>query len=269
ADISGTDDDALLDDLVARASSAIENYCDRKFNYDTYRERYDGDGTTELVIKQYPIGQVTMLSVGTTDVIQFTNVNADAWNAYISVSSTTMTLVIQGGANDGSDSLTLADYTITTLVAAINALGKGWSASVQLSDYGVWDASELMPCSAKECLDSYAYLDCPNEPASEYKVYSDVGTIYLPTGFSSGVQNIIVRYTAGFSTMPDDLVQITLDLVNVYYKSRKTDSTVKAERLGDHAITYAAEGGGGARDIPAHIAKRLAPYKRWSRLGVA
>ncbi len=38
------------------------------------------------------------------------------------------------------------------------------------------------------------------------------------------------------------------------------------EKLGDHYIKYSQEGGGGARDIPGHIAKRLAPYMRW-RLG--
>jgi hypothetical protein len=73
-----------------------------------------------------------------------------------------------------------------------------------------------------------------------------------------------VRYTAGYVTTPADLEQICIDLVNTYLKSRTYDSSIKSEKLGDHSITFATEsGGGGARDIPSHIAKRLAPYKKF------
>lgn len=267
AGITVTTDDDLIDTLLLRATSAIESYCDRKFQYDTYRERYDGDGTYELLLRQYPIGEVKYLSIGTAGVIKITNVNSDAYNARIRVTSTSMILSVLGGANDGSDTLTLTDYTLTTLVTAINALGTGWTATLNLSDYGVWNAEEILPVSGLECLSSYAYVQCPNEPKSDYEIYAGKGIIYLPTGFSSGHNNIIIRYAAGYSTIPANLVQITIDLVNTYYLSRKTDSTVREERLGDHKIVYADEGGGGARDIPQHIAKRLAPYMRW-RLAV-
>ena len=263
AGITITTDDDLIDDLLNRATSAIESYCDRKFQHDIYRERYDGDGTTELLLKQYPIDEVKLLAVGFTDAIRITNTSSDAYNARIRVTDDSIVLTILGGTNDGSDTLTLTDYTLTTLVAAIIALTKGWSATLQLSSYGVWNAEEILNCSGLECLDNYAYVQCPNEPASDFEIYANKGMVYLATGFASGHNNVIVRYAAGYSTMPDDLVQITIDLTNVYYKSRATDSTMKSERLGDHWKTYADEGGGGARDIPQHIAKRLAPYKRF------
>ncbi len=266
AGISGTDDDALLDQLVLRATSAIESYCGRKFQHDTYRERYDGSGDTELYLNQSPITEIKMLSVGSTDVIKLKNTSTDAYNAYVVVNSTSMILTIQGGGDDGSNTLVLTDYTLTTLVAAIEAL-TGWTAALQLSAYGIWNAEELLPCSGLEAHDSYANVQAPDVPEYNFKVYADRGGIHLSTGFPLGYQNIIVSYAAGYSTMPDDLIQICLDLVNVYYKSRTTDSTVEAEKLGDHSIKYSKEGGGGARDIPTHIAKRLAPYMRW-RLAV-
>jgi len=265
AGITVTTDDDLIDTLLLRATSAIESYCDRKFQHDTYRERYDGDGTCDLLLRQYPIDEVKYLSVGATDVIRITNTSSDAYNARVRVTDSSMVLTILGGTNDGSDTLTLTDYTVTSLVAAIVALTKGWSATVQT--YGVWNAEEILPISGLECLDSYAYVQCPDEPESDFEIYANKGIVHLGTRFTSGVNNIIVRYAAGYSTIPQDLVQITIDLANVYYLSRKTDSTVKEERLGDHKIVYANEGGGGARDIPQHIAKRLAPYMRW-RLAV-
>lgn len=262
AGIDVTTYDDLIDTLLLRATSAIESYCDRKFQEDTYREKYNGDGTNELLLKQYPITELKYLSVGAVDAIKITNVNSDAYNSRIRVTSASMVLSVLGGANDGSDTLTLTDYTLTTLVTAINALGTGWTATLNLSAYGVWNAEEIMPVSGLECLDSYAYVQCPDEPESDFEIYANKGMVYLPTGFPSGHNNIIVRYAAGYSTIPADLVQITIDLANTYYLSRKTDSTVKSEKLGDHSITYSNEGGGGARDIPSHIAKRLAPYMR-------
>jgi hypothetical protein len=266
ADISGTDDDDLLDQLVVRATSAMESFCGRKFQHDTYRERYNGTGDTELYLKQYPLTEIKMLSIGTTDVIKFKNTSTDAYNAYVRVSSTSMILTIQGGTDDGSNTLTLTDYTITTLTAAIEAL-TGWTATAVNSGYGVWNAEEILPASGLECHDSYAYVQCPDVPECSFRTDDNKGVIRLSTGFPVGYQNVIVSYAAGYSTMPDDLIQICLDLVNVYYKSRKTDSTVEAEKLGDHYIKYSKDGGGGARDIPAHIQKRLAPYRKW-RLAV-
>lgn len=274
--------DTLIDALVDRATSALEAYCGHSFGEDTYRHRFDGDGTTSLFLPEFPVTQVTLLSTALQDVIRIKNTSSDAWNAYVEVVesasdpsvSSTMNLVIQGGDDDGSEPLTLSSYTLTTLVTAINALVKGWTATLNHSDWGVWDAPELLPCSGLHCLNSYAYVQTPYESEIDFAIIGqrnppyngNVGELRLPIGFANGKQNVIVRYTAGYPTIPDDLEQICLDLVKVYFKSRNTDSTVKSEKLGDHSIAYSEEGGGGARDIPAHIAKRLAPYKRWSEI---
>lgn len=259
AGVTITTDDDLLDDLVNRATSAIENYCDRKFTYDTYRERYDGDGTTDLLLNQYPIGEVKLLSVGIAYAIRIKNTSSDAYNAHIRITNESMVLTILGGTNDGSDTLTLTDYTFTTLITAITDLSKGWSATLALSDYGVWNAEELLVISGWECLDNDAYIPCPYESESDFQIYADEGILHFSAGFPTGHRNIIVRYAAGYSVMPGDLTQICIDLVNVYYKSRKKDLSVKSEKLGDHSITMTTD----SRNIPDHIAKRLAPYKKW------
>jgi hypothetical protein len=262
AGVTGTDDDTLIGHLINRATSAIEKYCDRTLRSTSYREQYDGNGDYELLLNEYPITAVEFLATGRRDMLRVTNTSSDAFNARVTVDVTNMTLYIDGGTNDGNDELTLASYTLTTLVTAINALGKSWSATLQSSDYGVWNADEILPVMGLECLDSYAYVQIPDEPQSDYQIYANQGVIYCPSGFPSGHNNITIRYTAGHSTTPADLEQICIDLVNTYYRSRETDSTVKSEKLGDHTITYSNEGGGGARDIPQHIAKRLAPYMK-------
>lgn len=263
--------DALITNLINRASGAIENYCDRTFASTAYRERYDGDSSTTLYLRQWPVTAVTLVSTSIVAPVRITNTSSDAFRAYISVGetgdlSTSLTLTIQGGTNDGSDTLAFAargTYTLATLVTAINALGKSWTATLDISTEQYWDAVEILPVMGYECLNEDVYLSVPYDPCEGYKVSANRGEIYLPGGFYSGVQNVLVRYTAGYATIPTDLEQICIDLVQLYYKSRTVDTSVKAERLDDHAITYADDGGGGARDIPRHLRRRLASYKRW------
>lgn len=266
AKITHDNDNTLIGTLIERAQGAIEAYCDRAFDTTTYRERYDGDGSIELFLQNYPVTEIKLLSTSKVDAVRITNTNSDAYNAHVKVTSTTMTLSIDGGTNDGTDDLTLSSYTLTTLVAAIIALGKSWSATLNLSAYGVWDAIEILPCSGLECLDSYAYVKVPYEPKEEYEIDEDMGQIYLSSGFPSGHKNITVWYVAGYSstTMPKNLVQICIDLVNIYYQNRGTSTGIKSEKLGDHTITFADEG---SERLPKDIIERLAPYMKW-RLAV-
>lgn len=56
--------------------------------------------------------------------------SASATAATVQVTSTTITLVITGGANAGTDAIKFSDYlTVTLMVAAINALNEGWVAT--------------------------------------------------------------------------------------------------------------------------------------------
>jgi hypothetical protein len=261
AGITHTDDDTLIGYLISRATDAIEKYCDRTLRSASYRQRYDGKGYKELLLDEYPVTAVTSLSTGIADVIRITNTTSDAWHTGIKITSTTMTLSIDGGTNDGSDDLTLSSYTIETLVTAINALGKGWSATTTISDYAVWDADEILPTSGLNCLDRNAYVSVPQKTEQDFIVDEYVGSITLPTGFPSGDQNVTVRYTAGYATTPADLEQICIDLVNTYYRGRKRDMSVKSEKLSDHSITFVD----GSFGLPKEIRIRLAPYKKWSR----
>lgn len=254
------DDDAALTTLLTNATSAIEKYCDRILDSTTGREFYDGTGDYELYANNYPITAITLLSVGRQPVLRINNTDSTAWNAHVTVDATTMTLTINGGTNDGTDELTLATYTITTLAAAIIAKLKGWGATVSISDYGVWSAEEIIPCPALRCFDTdYAYVECPDEPETDFKYEANTGRLYLGTGFPIGRQNVTLKYTYGYTTVPGDLEQICNDLMNLWWQGRRTDYSLKSERLGDHWKTM-AEGG---HDIPDHFQKRLAPYKKY------
>ena len=69
--------------------------------------------------------------------------------------------------------------------------------------------------------------------------------------WAAGIQIITVTYTHGHATIPDDIVGVcTRAAARVYQaglRSAEVDAVpgVQAESLGDHSVTYSAEGGGG------------------------
>ena len=53
--------DTLLENLIKRVSSFVDNYCDRTIETTTHTEYYDGNGTDRLYTLNYPITSVTNL----------------------------------------------------------------------------------------------------------------------------------------------------------------------------------------------------------------
>lgn len=81
------------------------------------------------------------------------NSSADATGATITISGTTLTLVVTGGANAGTSTINLAhaDYdTLGELVTAINALAKGWVANRLGASANV--SADLESIGATSCL---------------------------------------------------------------------------------------------------------------------
>jgi hypothetical protein len=60
--VAGIDDDALLTDLIARASDAIVAHCGRAFAAADYDEYHDGDGSDIVLLDQRPVISVSALS---------------------------------------------------------------------------------------------------------------------------------------------------------------------------------------------------------------
>lgn len=58
-------DAARLSTLIAAASAAIVRFCGRAFVSTAYTETYSGDGTTELLLRHYPL--ITLTTVTITD----------------------------------------------------------------------------------------------------------------------------------------------------------------------------------------------------------
>jgi len=56
--LGGEEDDAVLAQLIAAASAAIERYCGRRFGPGRYTEYHDGRGSVWLVLDERPVQEV-------------------------------------------------------------------------------------------------------------------------------------------------------------------------------------------------------------------
>jgi len=59
--ITDTNSDSILADLVSGISKQIETDCNRVFSKKDYTEYYDGEGSDSLPLRQYPINSITSI----------------------------------------------------------------------------------------------------------------------------------------------------------------------------------------------------------------
>jgi hypothetical protein len=263
--ITGSTDDTLITALIARSTSAIQKETDRDLLETTYRELQDWDGSSDIMAEQYPIISIQLLSTTRDQAFGIKNTSSDSYNSYVQITDSTMTLVVQGGTNAGSNAITLTDHsTITALQAAITALSAGWEMTTPTSQVAIWSPTELLPISGLMTKDGFAYVEIPGEADNEFVIDLTAGIIngaslYNTTGTWTGRQNLIIKYTAGYATTPADLEQICIDLTKIYYDSRDRDGGLKSEKIGDYAYTVGDITSG---KMPDDIKIRLSGYKK-------
>lgn len=234
------EDKYFIEQLINRATCYIERYCNRKLLSRNYsREVYDGTGTGQLILRQYPVTKISRISYGRTNAFSITNTTATT-TAFVEVTSTQVRLTADGTTTN----ITISSYaTITLLVAAINAVA-GWTATLLNTDYGAYLSSEVLVRPALYCKSpSLAYIEITDDEMSDYfnvagnSEDTNYGLIYSNSIFTSGHQNILVDYTAGYTTIPYVLEQACIELVVYKYNKSKIDGVMKSETLGDYSYT--------------------------------
>ena len=223
-DIPETDDseEDILNQYLNAVDILFNELCDREFDETTYtHEEHNGDGGKRLWLKHIPVTAIIQLSTERIPAIRIKNTTSGASRATIDVdvSAQTLTHTLVSGATTTTASIDLtavATDTLSELITAINALGNGWSAEIDDTDLNGLPSTELLEVMGLNCGvprrggdATFKDLDIPGNPLDgEFRVDdANMGTIYNTRGFWSGVNNIIVSYTAGYSatTMPSDL----------------------------------------------------------------
>ena len=252
--ISDSSIDNNLNRMINEASWFCNRYTNRKLRSQSLNEKYDGDGSDYLYTDNYPITAITRIATGRNGIVRINN-SSETTNATVSVSSSAVTCTLDGSASV----IDFATYTtINDIVTAINALGSNWQAELPDSTYSSTKSTELITQFGSYCLDdTWIYLYIPDSYLDDYKVDEDVGEIYYSGGFEEGSQNVVIDYTAGYTTIPSDLQDACLKIIHWLYdnwEKKKFGLTARSLESGSVSIS--------SSDIPSRALDMLDRYRR-------
>lgn len=258
SDVAAGDPTEIVSSIQTSVEKWANMYCNRIFESASYTERYDGDLTEELYLKNYPITNISRVSTGKIDVLSIKNTNAYT-TATVSVSSTGVILT-KDGTSDST--VTFALYTtLGTVATAINAIS-GWYAEVVSDEYSNYKSTELRETYGINCIDEmYAYLSIPDKTQVSFETYFNEGYLYLRGGWPIGRRNIFVDYTAGYTstTMPEDLkLAIKMWVKHIYQKRMEESFGVNSYTVGGLTTSFDTEG------IPVQVRKILMSYRKFN-----
>ena len=257
SDLAAGDPSTILETIRDSVEDWVESYCHRTFESASYSKYYDGNGGQYLQLDDYPITGLTRVASGRRSAIRVKNTSTYT-TASISVTSTGLVFTKDGTSNS---TITFASYaTMGAVVTAINALGSGWSATIESSDYTSFKSSELVEMFGKSAIDSnWVYLDMPDQAIDDFEVLPDRGEIYRGMSWPSGNRNIFVEYTLGYSsaTMPEDL-QLAIEIIVKSIYDRRTEELFGTSEYWVGDVKVKCEAG----DIPKEATEILSKYKR-------
>lgn len=299
---------AILPNLITSASREIARYCNRLFPLTTYTEiltpeggRQDRGEPASAKLSAFPVQSVTSVMCGRSGVLTIKNTDT-ATNQfaqvafavtgdveYLDLAYTGLTLSRTASGVTAADTVTFAaNVTLAALATAINAIGGGWSATVQAS-YGLYPSASLVGVrEPKNALSNGARLDLFTQPASSYDVDRQAGILRCYGngwgsglgGFGGGYGDVWgdsldgvggyggtlgwgqyqCTYTAGWSSIPEQLQLVCAEAVKIMFARLDGDPSLKSESADKY--TWAAKDS--LANLSEDSMRTLMYYKSWS-----
>jgi len=251
--------DTILEQYIDHATAKIERWIGRQIKVRNYSEWYGGNDVRSVRVKQYPINNVvgvytgltaalTIASTVSSDIRLTVSINTDPLGTVASgalVPGVTLTRTTTAGTTT-TNTLLFSTYPDTTsLAAAINAI-TGYSATVTTA----MRCAQLHPRAGGDIKMATVVLTGVNV-SSEFVYDSYLGIVTIrqdafPTmgqhnaRFPSALQSTLIEYSAGYTTVPDDIHQACLVIAGTMYLSRKSDTSLQSESLGDYSYSMAS-----------------------------
>jgi hypothetical protein len=268
-DFLGADDNDSDHPIIAPLRNSVEAwvqnvYCKRNFISTEYRkDRYDGNSSRLLQLRNYPITNVARVSVNTENVISIRNTGSGTIRS-VSVNDLGVKLNVDWTIT----TLLFATYaTLTLLVDAINAHSSdGWVANLIASNRANTRSDDLVETFGQNTRDNVMiYLSIPYQPEYGFEVLPDAGQVDFYAGFPRGFRNIFIDYTAGYAVaaiagipdMPEDLkLAIKVLLKHVYQRRDEESFSVDSYSVSGVSMSFVKDG------VPTEAKKLLDKYKR-------
>ena len=251
---------SYLASLITAASDSIRRACNRDFSQTSYTEYYSGGMYIRepLRLRQFPVLEITRVATNPRAALLVQNVDSGTnQRATVETTTTSLRVLRVASATVTTNDLLFTTYpTIASLVAAVNALGNGWSAQV-IDAFANWPAADLKPLQgAVSALFGGRQLELytedlqpfvtwpPGDPWGEeagyqafcgWRLDDETGEIY--GRFPRGQLNVRIDYSAGFATIPQAIQEACVQLVCDLYNAGLVNTTLKTAKLGSASFS--------------------------------
>lgn len=153
----------------------------------------------------------------------------------------------------GSDGIVLEATPIRRIAAVYTVDGDGTPEYVDPDDYRSnrnTGELRLVPSSV-----------APHKPIWGSRAGAEFG---VEPSFPDDFQSVIVDYTGGWTTIPEDLEQACIELIKHMFQSRSRDEALQSETTEGYSYTNASGVDGSHSGIPGYISGALASFRRVS-----
>ena len=254
----------MLELMIEGVTDEIENWLDRGIVSRTYSEVYHFDPANgalrEFSLHEPDVTAITRLALGSIAAmrVQYTGSDERAW---IEVTDTGLT----ASSRTGSTTTTVASTTFSGNVSVSNlvttiAAASGWSASTVTEGPSAFLVREGVRNAKDREITLAIWEDYDGDYIPDYEAgiiaLSGRGWPYSITNPTSA-RRILVDYTAGFSSVPDDVDRAVLKAVATEWESAGRDETLQTESLEDYSYSLKS-------DLDPPWQKTLARYRRFT-----
>jgi hypothetical protein len=284
-------DENTIDILVGAVSDLIVKYCRRDFRSRFYDELYSGDGDRRLLLRQYPIQTVDSVRYRPVTVLKIINNSSYAamQQSRVQVLNTGLQLMemasgVRTTTTSGLDWISCP--TISGLVTAINAIGRGWNAQAvgdEDGDYGYWPSADLYvqnsfgPQSTSQgaltTMRAFAELKMHTYELQGYQ-WDQRGWLLRAIPYTDpellhpedliwplGINNFRVQYTAGYTEVPEAVQLACAQWVSSLWYATQRDPALASLNTGGVSQNWSSPMMEG---MPITVQGLLAPFRRYS-----
>jgi hypothetical protein len=262
---STSEDDRLLEALLAACSDAIRRWCGRGFSLTELDEVLDGTPGDELLLAQYPVQAISSVRGSPSAVLELINDEAEQARATVTRAGLELVRVVSGVKTLDTSVTWASCPDLASVATAVNALGSGWQARAA-PGYTAWPAQDLYvsppdgadrSAGALACAGGWASFRLHVAELADY-TWAPRGALRRPGGWEGGPGAWRVQYTAGYSTVPES-VQLAACLwaAEMFAACRRDPSLASQALAGQVAQTFLAPASG----PPPRVLSLLSPHR--------
>lgn len=240
----GDSDDVFLGSLIDRVTSYIEMKCRRKFGREVVTETFNGNSRTTLAISNLPVmnlGALTLsgVTVATTEYEIFKDGSSGLIfmeTGWAENKPTARGIEVIPLLQPGDDDYSLI-YTYGFLLPGDNLI-TGVSITSNIS--GTFTlASGKWPLFVDG--DKVTFTGFSDSGLNdEFTIASRDTDLQITVDETPSATEVGSGIAFDCQTLPEELEQVAIQLVNSWFKGRKRDTAKKSEKIGDWAATFGA-----------------------------